>query len=88
MFRAVYSEREIILLDDPLSAVDAHVGKHIFFECIKTALEGKTIVFVTHQLQYLKDCDEVILLKDGKIAEKGTHDQLMAKKQEYAELIK
>ena len=84
----MYSEREIILLDDPLSAVDAHVGKHIFFECIKTALERKTIVFVTHQLQYLKDCDEVILLKDGKIAEKGTHDQLMAKKQEYAELIK
>ncbi|KAB1274343.1 Multidrug resistance-associated protein 9 [Camelus dromedarius] len=49
--RAVYSNHEIYLLDDPLSAVDAHVGKHVFEECIKKALRGKTIVLVTHQLQ-------------------------------------
>ena len=76
------------MLDDPLSAVDAHVGKHIFFECIKTALADKTVIFVTHQLQYLKDCDEVILLKDGRIAEHGSHDQLVANNQDYSELIK
>jgi len=86
--RAVYSDRDIILLDDPLSAVDAHVGKHIFFECIKKELAEKTVLFVTHQLQYLKDCDEVIMLKDGRIAEKGKHDDLMTHKGEYAELIK
>lgn len=49
--RAVYSNRQLYLLDDPLSAVDAHVGKHIFEECIKKALRGKTVVLVTHQLQ-------------------------------------
>ncbi|KAH0619618.1 hypothetical protein JD844_000391 [Phrynosoma platyrhinos] len=49
--RAVYANRDIYLLDDPLSAVDAHVGKHIFEECIKVALEGKTILLATHQLQ-------------------------------------
>ncbi|KAF3817860.1 hypothetical protein GH733_013147 [Mirounga leonina] len=49
--RAVYSNHEIYLLDDPLSAVDAHVGKHVFEECIKKTLRGKTIVLVTHQLQ-------------------------------------
>ena len=49
--RAVYSDRDVYLLDDPLSAVDAHVGQHIFEHCLKGALKGKTVVFVTHQLQ-------------------------------------
>ncbi|OPL20398.1 multidrug 9 resistance-associated protein, partial [Mytilus galloprovincialis] len=49
--RAVYSDSDIYLLDDPLSAVDVHVGKHLFNECIKKKLCGKTIILVTHQLQ-------------------------------------
>lgn len=49
--RAVYSNHDIYLLDDPLSAVDAHVGRHIFEECIKKTLRGKTVLLVTHQLQ-------------------------------------
>ncbi|KAF5919732.1 hypothetical protein HPG69_000333 [Diceros bicornis minor] len=70
--RAIYSNHEVYLLDDPLSAVDAHVGKHVFEECIKKTLRGKTVVLVTHQLQFLESCDEVILLEDGEIREKGT----------------
>lgn len=49
--RAVYTGRDICLFDDPLSAVDAHVGKHIFKHCIQEYLKGKTVLFVTHQLQ-------------------------------------
>nr|XP_045748082.1 ATP-binding cassette sub-family C member 12 [Mirounga angustirostris] len=85
--RAVYSNHEIYLLDDPLSAVDAHVGKHVFEECIKKTLRGKTIVLVTHQLQFLESCDEVILLEDGEICEKGTHKELMEERGCYAKLI-
>ncbi|XP_058136036.1 ATP-binding cassette sub-family C member 12 [Dasypus novemcinctus] len=85
--RAVYSDRELYLLDDPLSAMDAHVGKHVFEECIKKALGGKTIVLVTHQLQFLESCDEVLLLEDGEICERGTHRKLMQERGRYAKLI-
>ncbi|MGH0117618.1 UNVERIFIED_CONTAM: hypothetical protein FKN15_055597 [Acipenser sinensis] len=85
--RAVYSNRDIFLLDDPLSAVDAHVGKHIFEECVKKALAGKTIILVTHQLQYLEFCDKVILLEDGETKEMGTHKSLMETKDRYWQLI-
>nr|XP_023846068.1 multidrug resistance-associated protein 5 [Salvelinus alpinus] len=85
--RALYSERPILLLDDPLSAVDAHVGSHLFHNAIRTASKGKTTIFVTHQLQYLAECDHVILMKDGQIAEHGTHSQLMGRDRDYATLF-
>ncbi|XP_078581258.1 ATP-binding cassette sub-family C member 5-like [Branchiostoma floridae x Branchiostoma japonicum] len=85
--RALYADKDIYLLDDPLSAVDAHVGEHIFRQYIKEGLRGKTVFFVTHQLQYLSDCDEVLLLKDGRIAGKGPHRRLMTMNAEYAEMI-
>uniref|UniRef100_A0A674CWL2 ATP binding cassette subfamily C member 12 n=1 Tax=Salmo trutta TaxID=8032 RepID=A0A674CWL2_SALTR len=85
--RAVYSNKDIILLDDPLSAVDAHVGKHIFEDCIKKTLKGKSIILVTHQLQYLEFCDEVLVLESGKVKEAGTHKALMKAKGRYAQMI-
>ncbi|XP_043101407.1 ATP-binding cassette sub-family C member 12 [Puntigrus tetrazona] len=85
--RAVYSNRDIFLLDDPLSAVDAHVGKHIFEECIKKELKSKSVILVTHQLQYLEFCDQVLLLDNGEMKEAGTHSDLMKAKGRYAHLI-
>ncbi|KNE56750.1 hypothetical protein AMAG_02529 [Allomyces macrogynus ATCC 38327] len=84
--RAVYANADIILLDDPLSAVDQAVGRHIFTECIKGHLKGRTVVMVTHQLQYLHEVDKVLHLKDGKIARYGTFTELM-EEEEFAELI-
>lgn len=69
--RAVYAENEIYLLDDPLSAVDAHVGKHMFEECIVKYLRGKTRILATHQLQFLRNVDRIIVLKDGEIEADG-----------------
>lgn len=65
--RAVYKEADIYLLDDPLSAVDAHVGKQIFEECICEYLKNKSVMLVTHQLQYLKKIQRIVLLNEGKI---------------------
>uniref|UniRef100_A0A671K8I4 ATP-binding cassette sub-family C member 5 n=1 Tax=Sinocyclocheilus anshuiensis TaxID=1608454 RepID=A0A671K8I4_9TELE len=85
--RALYSERPVLLLDDPLSAVDAHVGSHLFHSAIRRAAKSRTVIFVTHQLQFLPECDEVVLMKDGQIAEHGTHVQLMEKGRDYAALF-
>ncbi|KAK4337197.1 hypothetical protein RND71_043296 [Anisodus tanguticus] len=63
--RALYSDADIYLLDDPLSAVDPHVAKHIFKEAIQGYLKEKIVVLATHQLQFMKDADNVLLLKEG-----------------------
>ena len=63
--RALYSDADIYLLDDPLSAVDAKVGKHLFDHCICGFLSGRTRVFVTHQLDYLTHLDHIIVLSEG-----------------------
>lgn len=73
--RAVYRDADLYLLDDPLSAVDAHVGKQIFHNCIKDYLKNKTVVLVTHQTQYLGDVDEVIVLNDGAIIQQGPYKE-------------
>ncbi|KAM8848529.1 ATP-binding cassette sub-family C member 5 isoform 1-T1 [Synchiropus picturatus] len=85
--RALYSNRPILLLDDPLSAVDSCLGSLVFSKAIRGIAKGKTVLFVTHQLQYLPVCDDIILMKDGQISEHGSHAQLMAKERDYANLF-
>ena len=79
--RAVYSDTDIYLLDDPLSAVDAHVGKHIFDNVIgrEGILQDKTRVLVTNSITFLRMVDHIILLKDGEIGEEGTFEELLDK---------
>ncbi|XP_060065141.1 ATP-binding cassette sub-family C member 5-like [Ylistrum balloti] len=85
--RAVYSNSDIYLLDDPLSAVDGHVGQHLFHNCIHTVLKDKTVVLVTHQLQYLKECEEIYVMAGGEIAEHGSSQSLLTKNGHYAKLV-
>ena len=81
--RCLYADSLLVLLDDPLAAVDAHVGNHLFQECILKEMvgRGKTVVLVTNALQYLNHSkvDEIIVMRDGRIAEKGGYSELMAK---------
>ena len=71
--RAVYRDAEIYLFDDPLSAVDTHVGKTIFEDCINGLLKEKTRILVTHHVQYLKQVDTVILLTDVRVQTSDTY---------------
>lgn len=74
--RAIYRKANIYLLDDPLSAVDSHVSRHLFEQCIKDYLSGKIVVLVTHQLQYLQNVDQIVLLEHGKLSCVGTYESL------------
>lgn len=77
--RALYYDADVICLDDPLSAVDAHVGKALFNNAIlPLRSRGKTILLVTHAIQYLEGCDRIVSMDDGRIEEVGTFAELMA----------
>ncbi|KAB7505946.1 Multidrug resistance-associated protein 4 [Armadillidium nasatum] len=78
--RAVYFDADIYLLDDPLSAVDAHVGNHLFEECIQNYLMGKAVLLATHQVQFLSKTDHILLLNgNGYMTHSGTYSQLLTK---------
>lgn len=87
--RAVYAEADIYFLDDPLSAVDSHVGKHIFEQVIgpQGLLRGRTRVLVTHGITYLPQTDKIVVLKDGEISEIGSYQYLMDKKGDFSEFL-
>lgn len=73
--RAVYSDADVLLLDDPLSAVDAHVGKALLERCLLNdgPLAGKTRILVTHALHVLPQTDYIYVMENGVIAEQGTY---------------
>ncbi|KAJ1949962.1 hypothetical protein FBU59_000908, partial [Linderina macrospora] len=80
--RAVYSRADVYILDDPLSAVDAHVGRHLFDQVLGSQglLKSRTRIHVTNAVQYLTRCDSVMLLRDGQIAEYGSAMSLMERR--------
>lgn len=77
--RAVYNDADIYLLDDPLSAVDSDVGKHIFENIIssKGMLAGKTVILVTHGISYLPQVDEIFMMNEGSIAALGNYRYML-----------
>ncbi|KAF7327422.1 ABC transporter protein [Mycena kentingensis (nom. inval.)] len=86
--RSIYSDTDIQIFDDPLSALDAHVGKAVFHNVLQNTLSGKTRILVTHALHFLPYVDYIIALADGRIAERGTYDELMDKQGEFASFVK
>lgn len=85
--RCIYKEADIYLLDDPLSAVDAHVGRQLFDDLIMKYLRDKIRVLITHQLQYLKSADEIVILQEGEILGQGPFEALQKSGLDFGKLL-
>ncbi|KAG8445986.1 hypothetical protein GDO86_013747 [Hymenochirus boettgeri] len=88
--RAVYSNADVYLLDDPLSAVDAHVGKHIFDNVIGPdgLLRGKTRILVTHGISFLPQVDHIIVIVNGRISEVGSYQELLKQNGAFSDFLR
>ena len=85
--RAVYNDADVYLLDDPLSAVDPKVASRIFDRCIQNFLRNKTVILVTHQLQFLNKASKIVMLKDGEAVAVGTYDELIQNNTEFISFL-
>ncbi|XP_037256527.1 ATP-binding cassette sub-family C member 2 isoform X3 [Falco biarmicus] len=87
--RAVYSNADIYILDDPLSAVDAHVGKYLFDHVLgpKGLLQKKTRILVTHSISFLPQVDNIVVLVEGAVSEHGSYSTLLANRGAFAQFL-
>ncbi|KAK3032481.1 hypothetical protein RJ639_037294 [Escallonia herrerae] len=85
--RAVYQDADIYLFDDPFSAVDAHTGSHLFKECLLGLLDSKTVIYITHQVEFLPAADLILVMKDGRITQAGKYDDILKSGSDFMELV-
>ncbi|KAI5074572.1 hypothetical protein GOP47_0010533 [Adiantum capillus-veneris] len=85
--RAIYQDCDVYLLDDVFSAVDAHTGSHLFKECILGLLKRKTILLVTHQVEFLRGADLVVVMKEGAIVQAGRYAEILGAGTAFAALV-
>lgn len=88
LVRALYQNAGLYLLDDPFSTVDAHAAKKkLFNEYIMEGLKGKTVLLVTHRVDFLPAFDSILLMSDGAILQAGPYHQLLTSSQEFHNLV-
>ncbi|KAG2317921.1 hypothetical protein Bca52824_021043 [Brassica carinata] len=85
--RALYQNADIYLFDDPFSAVDAHTGSHLFNEVILGILKDKTVIYVTHQVEFLPEADLILVMKDGMITQAGKYNEILDSGTDFMELV-
>ncbi|CAI9303496.1 unnamed protein product [Lactuca saligna] len=85
--RALYQDADIYLFDDPFSAVDAHTGSHLFKECMLQFLDSKTVIYITHQVEFLPAADLIQVLKDGRITQAGKYNDILNSGSDFMDLV-
>ncbi|KAI4365693.1 hypothetical protein MLD38_021658 [Melastoma candidum] len=85
--RAVYQDCDVYLLDDVFSAVDAHTGSEIFKECVRGVLKEKTVLLVTHQVDFLHNINLILVMREGMIVQSGKYDELLYSSTDFGALV-
>ncbi|KAF2582140.1 hypothetical protein F2Q68_00002901 [Brassica cretica] len=85
--RALYQDADIYLFDDPFSAVDAHTGSHLFKEVLLGLLSSKSVIYVTHQVEFLPAADLILVMKDGRISQAGKYNDILSSGTDFMELV-
>ncbi|XP_072959898.1 ABC transporter C family member 8-like [Typha angustifolia] len=85
--RAVYNDADTYLLDDPFSAVDAHTAAILFYDCVMAALRTKTVILVTHQIEFLAETDRILVMENGQITQAGKYEELQKSGAAFEQLV-
>ncbi|KAG2246903.1 hypothetical protein Bca52824_086531 [Brassica carinata] len=85
--RAVYADADVYLLDDPFSAVDAHTAGVLFHKCVEDSLREKTVVLVTHQVEFLSEVDQILVMEEGRITQSGKYEELLMMGTAFQQLV-
>ena len=85
--RAIIRNAPILILDEPTAALDTESEK-LVMEALERLMKGRTVLTIAHRLSTIRDAHKILVLKDGVVAEEGTHDELVARNGIYAELYR
>ncbi|CAH2053137.1 unnamed protein product, partial [Thlaspi arvense] len=85
--RAVYADADVYLLDDPFSAVDAHTAGVLFHKCVEDSLREKTVILVTHQVEFLSEVDQILVMEEGRITQSGKYEELLMMGTAFKQLV-
>ncbi|KAH7651237.1 Xenobiotic-transporting ATPase protein [Dioscorea alata] len=85
--RAVYNDADIYLLDDPFSAVDAHTAAILFHDCVMSALQDKTVILVTHQVEFLAETDRILVMENGLLVQSGSYSEILKTGTAFEQLV-
>jgi ABC-type multidrug transport system fused ATPase/permease subunit len=85
--RAILRNAPILILDEPTAALDTESEK-VVMEALEQLMKGRTVITIAHRLSTIRNADKIVVLKEGVVAEEGTHDELVERKGVYAELYR